>query len=243
MAEQVKTSTTPFHTPRAYVEPKMGMGAKLLFALVAIVLLAVLGYIIGAVVGKSAVQSSPMPSPTTSPAAVIEPSSSNGNPLSGANATPSPTALSPIGVEQSALKTEHAGMQSGVFTPYSVTINPGWSDTHTTDTSAKIDTLKITKGDYTVTISQAAGGSGVCLYPGSSPQPMAQMFNAEVGIPGLHAQYRRGTNDGTNFTICEMRNNQYVFPTEFGNITYSTPGSPDLTTLNDMDAMVASLAK
>lgn len=138
-------------------------------------------------------------------------------------------------------KKVSAGIKSQVFSPYTVTVPSGWVDTHTTSTTG--DTLTITNGQYVFTISQAAGGAGSCNFPGDTPEPMAQVFTNFVGITGSFVQFRRGTMDNTTYTICEQKNNQFVFPTSIGYITYKTPAQTDSSLLSQMDSMVASLTK
>jgi hypothetical protein len=140
-----------------------------------------------------------------------------------------------------ASKTVSAGMQNQLFSPYTVTVPADWTDVRTANTAS--DTLTITKGQYVLTISQAAGGAGSCIYPGDTPEPMAQVFTNFVGITGTFSQLRRGTSDNKTYTVCEQKSGGFAFPTSVGYITYNVPMSADQATLAEMDGMVASLAK
>jgi hypothetical protein len=140
-----------------------------------------------------------------------------------------------------AAKKVSAGIQNQLFSPYTVTVPAGWADDHTTNTAS--DTLTITKGQYVLTISQAAGGAGSCLYPGDTPEAMAQTFTNFVGITGTFSQLRRGTTDNKTYTVCEQKSGGFAFPTSVGYIIYNVPMSADQATLAEMDGMVASLAK
>jgi hypothetical protein len=138
-------------------------------------------------------------------------------------------------------KKVNAGIKNLLFSPYAVTVPSGWVDAHTTNTAS--DTLTITKGQYVLTISQAAGGAGSCDYPGDTAEPMAQVFTNFVGITGTFSQLRRGTTDNTNFTVCEQKSGGFVFPTSIGYVTYKVPAQADQAILAEMDGMVASLTK
>lgn len=137
-------------------------------------------------------------------------------------------------------KKVSAGTKTQFFTPYTIEIPSGWTDTHTSNTAS--NDLIITKGAYTLTISQAAGGGGSCIFAGE-PEPMAQVFPDFVGITGISGEFRRGTNDGANYTVCEKKPSGYGFPTSFGYITYSTPKGTNQALLTEMDGMVATLSK
>jgi hypothetical protein len=151
---------------------------------------------------------------------------------------PSPTEMvspTPAG------KKVSAGIKNQFFSPYTVMVPAGWTDAQTNNTAS--NTLTITKGEYVLTISQAAGGGGSCLYPGDNPGAMAQVFTSFVGITGTFSQFRRGMVDSTNYTVCEQKSSGFGFPTTVGYITYSTPTSADQTVLAEMDQMVAGITK
>jgi hypothetical protein len=155
-----------------------------------------------------------------------------------ATITPSPTGMvTPTATS----KKVSAGIKNQLFSPYTVTIPSSWADVHTVNTAS--DTLTITKGQYVLTISQAAGGAGSCDYPGDTPEPMAQAFNNFVGITGTFSQFRRGTADNKTYTVCEQKSGGFAFPTSVGYITYNVPAQADQATLAEMDGMVASLTK
>jgi hypothetical protein len=154
-----------------------------------------------------------------------------------ATITPS-IATTPTGTTS---KKVSAGIKNQLFSPYAVTVPSGWADNHTANTAS--DTLTLTKGQYILTISQAAGGAGSCDYPGDTVEPMAQVFSNFVGITGTFSQFRRGTSDNKAYTVCEQKSTGFSFPTTVGYITYNTPVQADQATLAEMDGMVASLTK
>jgi hypothetical protein len=157
----------------------------------------------------------------------------------------SPTVVQPaltiIPNPTSSLKKVSAGMKNQLFSPYAVMVPPGWVDNNTVNTVS--DTLTLTKGQYVLTISQAAGGAGSCNYPGDTPEPMAQVFTNFVGITGTFSQFRRGTTDNKTYTVCEQKSGGFSFPTSVGYITYNVPTQADQSSLGEMDQMVASLTK
>jgi hypothetical protein len=156
-----------------------------------------------------------------------------------ASITPSITATpSPTGTVS---KKVSAGIKNQLFSPYTVTVPSGWTADHTANTAS--DTLTLTKGQYILTISQAAGGAGSCDYPGDTVEPMAQVFSNFVGITGTFSQLRRGTSDNKAYTVCEQKSTGFAFPTSVGYITYAVPAQADQATLAEMDGMVASLTK
>jgi hypothetical protein len=138
-------------------------------------------------------------------------------------------------------KKVSAGIKNQLFSPYTLLVPSSWADVHTVNTAS--DTLTITKGQYVLMISQAAGGAGSCDYPGDTPEPMAQSFTNFVGITGTFSQLRRGTADNKTYTVCEQKSTGFAFPTSVGYVTYTVPSQADQATLAEMDGMIASLTK
>ena len=172
----------------------------------------------------------PKASTPTAPTITVAPTASA---TTSASITPLPTSANS--------KKVSAGTKSQLFSTYTVTIPSDWAATHTANTAS--DTLTITKGQYVLTISQAAGGAGSCDYPGDTAEPMAQVFSNFVGITGTFSQFRRGTSDNKAYTVCEQKDTGFAFPTTVGYITYAVPTQADQATLAQMDGMVASLTK
>ena len=223
MAEDQPITNTP------QVSPKKGLNIWMIISVVLIFALIGLG---AYELGKNQLNY-PKTTLTPSPTAVMT------------QTTVSPTlAPSPIGTTVTptpASKTVSAGIKNQLFTPYTLTVPLDWTDNHTSNTAS--DTLTVTKGQYVLTISQAAGGAGSCDYPGDTPQPMAQVFTNFVGITGTFSQFRRGTSDNKTYTVCEQKSGGFSFPTSVGYITYSVPVQADQATLAQMDGMIASLVK
>lgn len=132
-----------------------------------------------------------------------------------------------------------------VFAKYSLELPAGWlSQKETTQYS---DMVTLSKNNYKITISQAAGGGGGCVYPGQPPQEMAQSFTSFVEVMDPNGFiFRRGAN-GTpgGFTVCQKNatDGSFGFPTNFGNITITTPVPPTDTMMTEVDSILASLKK
>ncbi len=138
-------------------------------------------------------------------------------------------------------KKVSAGIKNQFFSPYTVTVPVGWEDKHTSNTAS--DVLTLTKGQNTLTISQAAAGGGSCIFPGDTPEPMAQTFTSFVGITSTSSQFRRGMSQDGSYTVCEQKSGGYAFPTSYGYITYAVATPTDQSTLAEMDGIIASLSK
>jgi hypothetical protein len=158
-----------------------------------------------------------------------------------ASATITPPTTGTVTPTGTASKKVSAGIKNQLFSPYVVTVPSSWADNHVANTAS--DTLTLTKGQYVLTISQAAGGAGSCDYPSDTVEPMAQVFTNFVGITGTFSQFRRGTTDNKTYTVCEQKSGGFAFPTSVGYITYAVPVQADQATLAEMDGMVASLTK
>jgi len=155
----------------------------------------------------------------------------------------SPTVeISPV-LSTTLKKTISAGNPQPPFNLYVLSYPSDWTPQH--DSPSSGDKLTLTKSNYTLTISQAAGGGGGCAYGNEPPQEMTQQFDSYVEIKAQNNTFRRGTSQQTptTFTVCENRNGQYGFPTTFGYITYNTPANPNTSMLTEMDSIVTSILK
>ncbi len=164
-------------------------------------------------------------------------------PTSASVITPTPTTQ--------AATTVTAGLHhtGGILLPaYTVSVPEGWTASHHQDlTGSPSDTLAITNGSYTITISQGAFGGGVCVYPGEpdveGPEARYSAYTEFAGADG--STYRRGTTAGTpSFTnVCQKSKTGTVYGniTSYGHVSYTTPASQDSTILAQMDTIVATL--
>lgn len=133
-----------------------------------------------------------------------------------------------------------------VFKAYKLSAPSDWVVSK--EKNAYMDNVTLTKLNYKLTISQAAGGGGGCTYPGQAPAEMAQSFVSFVEINNPNGfVFRRGQNEsGPNtYTVCQKNTSDgsFGFPTNFGNITLTTPGTPDKNSVifPEVDAILASL--
>jgi hypothetical protein len=144
-------------------------------------------------------------------------------------------------------KTLSAGIPTIYYVAYSIVVAPGWVDKHDSDPSGPHDMLSLTKGDYKLMIIQAGMDGGACFFGGApTPTDAAHLwgeFATGVDITGPYVNFRRGTNDGLNYTICEKAGDAFNVVSTFGAITYTTPNPADPAVLAEMDGMLASITK
>jgi hypothetical protein len=180
------------------------------------------------------------------------PSSPTQTPLTNsAHAAPTFTPTStPLPSQAVTKKTIQGGLESGTsFKKYTLQIPHDWIDKKD-DTPGVADKLILSKGAYTIVITQAAMGGGGCLYKGDSDSMMAQRFSDFVDITAPAGALRRSWNTDTDFTkiqtytICQKGEDaSFGSPTSLGAISYQTPKNPDEGMLSEMDTIIASLQK
>lgn len=92
--------------------------------------------------------------------------------------------------------------------------------------------LTLSRGGFTVVISQGAGGNGTCVYPGdaASSDPMAAEFEEPTAtVTGTSSTFRiamqaGGGSAGTkHYSVCEKTSGSYKLATQYGYITVETP--------------------
>lgn len=106
--------------------------------------------------------------------------------------------------------------------------------------------ITVSRGAYAVSIYRAATGGGGCLYPGDPLVEMSSTFGPFVTLHDASGnEFRRAipTGSTSGFTVCQKGDSSFGLPTMYGHITYGTPGSPDAATLQEMDAIFATLKK
>lgn len=172
--------------------------------------------------------------PTQAPSGLATPTTES----QASNPTSTPT-TSP---SQTSSNTVSAGGNIGVFMPYKISVPSDWTTEHSGDGKI-LDKLTITKGSYTITVQQAGGGAGSCLYPGDQDQPMGQRFTQFTDFQSIDENFRRSGDGSTAWTICHKTQNGWSFPTLYGYITYTTPASADETILKQMDNIVSTIVK
>lgn len=131
-----------------------------------------------------------------------------------------------------------------VFTTYTLDLPSGWVSEK--QVNQNMDNLILSKTEYKIVISQAAGGGGGCTYPGQAPQEMAQSFASFIEINNPNGYlFRRGPTQGSpgTWTVCEKKQGSFGFPTTFGNITLTVPTTVDATIMAEIDSILTSLSK
>jgi hypothetical protein len=157
---------------------------------------------------------------------------------------PSPTVTPSVTPTPAQTKTIEAGGIL-VFSKYSLKLPSDWTSQN--DSAQGSDILTLTKGNYKITISQAAGGGGGCIYPGQTPQEMTQSFISFIEITNPNGYiFRRGQSIGSNgtWTVCQKNTDgSFSFPTNFGNIMIQVTPTPDNAVMTEIDTILASLKK
>lgn len=135
-----------------------------------------------------------------------------------------------------------------VFNKYSLELPQGWTHTKEGAPSGDIelDKLTLSSGAYTITIYQAATGGALCLYPGDpdSEGPSSRFTSFTEITTSTGEKLRRGTSQGAaGFTVCEEQAGNWGQPTSFGHISITTPSSPAVSKMLEIDSILTSLKK
>src|SRR5258706_2005906 len=170
--------------------------------------------------------------------------------------TPSQTATSSAGTTSmhtdKSLKTQISAGGAKPFVLYTILVVSGWNVGKEHDDSIPTDKLTLTKGDYSLVISQGPSGGARCVYPGDPQGDFSSPFVAFTPVPTTQDAnfFRRSkvqdlTKDGKQgYTICQKNTDgTYGDPTLYGHINYLVPGVSDSSTLTEMDSMIGSLQK
>ena len=173
-------------------------------------------------------------------------STSSALPLATDSATSTSPSASPT---KKTYKKVVAGVTASAklsFSKYEITVLDGWAYTDESDEAMPSDTLTITKGAYQIKIYQAPTGGAMCTYPGDTisegPSSPYDEYVDITTVDGIHMR-RSNTKGSSTFTICAKGPDSYGQPTSFGHISYKAPNPPDLISLTEMDAMIASINK
>jgi hypothetical protein len=113
--------------------------------------------------------------------------------------------------------------------------------------------LTLSRGGFTVVISQAAGGNGTCTYPGEAAgDALSTSFGEPVDIGGTSSAFRLamevggGSAGDKHYTVCEKTalGGDYKLATQYGYITVTTPpegATSDWTKNNNSVESILSL--
>jgi hypothetical protein len=107
--------------------------------------------------------------------------------------------------------------------------------------------LVLTKGEYSISIFQAATGGALCLYPGDAdfegPSSKFEVF-VPLTTKDSRTLRRSGSLNGNAFTVCQKSGDgSYQQPTNYGHISIKLPTNYDKEILNEIDTIISSLKK
>jgi hypothetical protein len=157
------------------------------------------------------------------------------------------TAPTPVATKQ--LKTIIAGVakDKGLsFDEYSVITPEDWIAKKESQTQLD-EKLVLTKGEYSISIFQAATGGALCLYPGDAdfegPSSKFEVF-VPLTTKDSRTLRRSGSLNGNAFTVCQKSGDgSYQQPTNYGHISIKLPTNYDKEILNEIDTIISSLKK
>lgn len=176
-------------------------------------------------------------SSTATSTRLINPQSTEATQMPNPTATPTQ--------EPSHFVVEAGGIKP--FESYTLSAIIGW--TLSKNNNSGMDQVILTKGDYQLSILQAALGGGGCDFSGGAQDMSVQLTNPidiplQEGLPLRRGTAQSPTTGKMAFTICQKGSSgSYGTVTEFGVINYSTPLNPSTDMLAQLDGMVGSLQK
>ena len=155
------------------------------------------------------------------------------------SSTPSPLPLTTVvaGVPKS------AGLS---FDAYSIMFPNNWTSKKESQTALD-EKLVLSKGDYMISIFQAATGGALCLYPNDAEfEGPSSKFEGYTTLTTKDNRTlrRSGDKNGTTFTICQKSvDNSYQQPTNYGHISVKLPANFAPEMLAEIDSIISSLKK
>lgn len=127
---------------------------------------------------------------------------------------------------------------------YSINVPGDWQYSKDGSVAGQSDRLTITKGSYSLTISQGAFGGGGCLYPGDPDSEMAQRFTAFTALTDQSGDnLRLSTLAGGGFVVCQGNGTSWGDITSFGHISVSAPLTSDPSVISQINSILSSLKK
>ena len=163
--------------------------------------------------------------------------------------TSAPFAITPtttIATSAGIIQTVSVASASGTsFRGFTISVPSTWTVKKDENPGISVK-VTINRGDYSMSIYQAATGGAQCLYPGDTPADMSTSFGPFTFIQDASGtQYRRARTLGSasGYTICQKSDTTYGLPTSFGHVTYTSPANPDPEILKEMDTIFATIKK
>ena len=153
-------------------------------------------------------------------------------------------------IQEKKLLTYSSTKMKGLsFPAYSINYPEGWVKSE--EKSDIMQTLTLTKSDYSIKINQAPTGGNICVFEGTIPEGPANDYTKSkyVEINTGDIVLRRLVVEGQknspiNHSFCsnsKTSKDSFGVPTFFGHLTYSTPANPDNAVLLEMDGIVKTL--
>jgi hypothetical protein len=132
------------------------------------------------------------------------------------------------------------------FDEYSISIPLTWSSKK--ESQSQIDEkLILTKGEYSISIFQAATGGALCLYPNDSDfeGPSSRFENfVSLSTQDNRLLRRSGSLNTNSFTVCQKSTDgSYQQPTSYGHISIKVPQNYDSLVIKEIDTILSSLKK
>ena len=120
-----------------------------------------------------------------------------------------------------------------------------------------VASLSLTRGSYTITIGQADGGGGECIFSDTGKQPdgnfdvdLRNVSFTEISTPiGLIRRYPTKTvypNSNFDFALSAKSGGKFAcgaYSTPIGGISYDLPPNYDSQMLIEMDAIIKTIKK
>ena len=134
------------------------------------------------------------------------------------------------------------------FPRYELTVPTDWADTREAQ-GADDEKIILTKGSYSISITQGGFGGSVCLFPGDADMegPSVRYEAYKELTTKSNDLFRRSWNgnemSSNGFGICHKSQYGWGVPTNYGHISYQTPVSKTREMLDEMDAILSSLTK
>jgi len=165
--------------------------------------------------------------------------------------TPTPTPSSgvtstPTATPKPTRKVTGGGILS--FPKYELIIPDDWQNTRESQ-GADDEKIILTKGVYSISITQGGFGGAVCLYSGDADieGPSARYDAYKELSTRSGDEFRRSWTGeemaSKGYGICHKSQYGWGAPTNYGHISFGTPTTKTREMLDEMDAILASLKK
>lgn len=157
------------------------------------------------------------------------------------------TPITNLSASPSATPSEFTVVKAGGIlsrSQYSINIPNSWQFSKDGSVAGQSDKLTITRGVYSIVISQGAFGGGGCLYPGDPDAEMAQRFASFTTVTDQSGDgLRIGALSSGGFVVCQGNGTSWGDITSFGHISISAPATLDPTIVSQISLILSSLKK